>query len=103
MQFSLRAVCCTVSMHNGCDRYIAKTFQPKEDPAARPGQKQSGTARPASLFDWGVLFLPSCYGAKSDEAETVRFSRSRVVTRSDTPLYYTGAFLFLYFSAFRDG
>ena len=37
------------SRHNGCDRYIAKTFKPIKVPVARPVRKQSGTAECVSV------------------------------------------------------
>ena len=49
-----------VSRHNGCDRYIAKTFQPAE----------------------GSLSA----GAKPDEACAARHRRNRVVTRAIVPV-----------------
>ena len=52
------------SRHNGCDRYIAKTFQPVEGWAAEPS--------------------PSM-GAKPDEAYAARHMRNRVVTRAIRP------------------
>ena len=86
-----------LSRHNGCDRYIAKTFKPSKGSAVRQGQKQSGTAYFTSLFFQGRFLYPFAYGCEVDEAYSVKNMRSRVVPRKFyVPVEKTGTFYFVF-------